>query len=80
MGRVFAYGPGDRGSIPSQIIPNTQKMVLDGALLNTHHKVRIKGKSGAIQGMELHPPLHLAAVAIEKRAFGSPLTKVADFT
>ena len=26
------------------------------------------------------PPLHLHAVAIEKEAFGSPSTKVADFT
>ena len=40
MGRVFANNPGDRGSIPK-----TQKMVLDAALLSTHHyKVRIKGK------------------------------------
>ena len=42
---VFAYGPVDRGSIPSQVIPKTQKMVLDSALLNTqNYKVRIKGK------------------------------------
>ena len=45
MNRVFANGPGDRGSIPVQIIPKTQKMVLDAALLNTqYHKVMIKGK------------------------------------
>ena len=45
MSRVFANGPGDRGSIPSRVIPKTQKMVLDAALLNTQHfKVRIKGK------------------------------------
>ena len=43
--RVFANGPGDRGSIPGQVIPKTQKMVLDASLLNTqHYKVRIKGK------------------------------------
>ena len=30
--------------------------------------------------MELHPPLHLSVVAIEKGAFWSPLTKVANFT
>ena len=37
--------PGDLGSIPGQVIPNTQKMVLDASLLNTqHYKVRIKGK------------------------------------
>ena len=50
--RVFANGPGDSGSIPGRVIPKTQKMLLDAALLNTqHNKVRIKG-SGAIQGME----------------------------
>ena len=44
MSRVFANGPGDQGSIPGQVIPETQKMVLDAALLNTqHYKVRIKG-------------------------------------
>ena len=30
--------------------------------------------------MELRPPLHLRVVAIEKGAFESPLTKVANFT
>ena len=30
--------------------------------------------------MELRPPLHLGVVAIEKGTFGSPLTKVANFT
>ena len=45
MSRVFANGLGDRGSILGQVIPKTQKMVLDAALLNTqHYKVRIKGK------------------------------------
>ena len=45
MSGVFASGPGDQGSIPGRVIPKTQKMVLDAALLNTqHHKVRIKGK------------------------------------
>ena len=45
MSRVFANSPEDRGSIPGQVIPKTQKMVLDMTLLNTqHYKVRIKGK------------------------------------
>ena len=45
MRRVFANGPGDRGSIPGRFIPKTPKMVLDAALLNTqYYKVRIKGK------------------------------------
>ena len=45
MIRVFASGLEDLGSIPGQIIPKTQKMVLDAYLLNTqHYKVQIKGK------------------------------------
>ena len=45
MVRVFANGPGDRGSIPGRVIPKTQKMVLDVFLLNTQqYKVGIKGK------------------------------------
>ena len=45
MVRVFANVPGDLGSIPGQVMPKTQKMVLDATLLNTqHYKVRIKGK------------------------------------
>ena len=45
VGRVFANNPGDLGSIPGRVIPKTQKMVLDTALLNTQqYKVRIKGK------------------------------------
>ena len=45
MDRVFANGPGDLGSIPGHIIPETSKMVLDTFLLNTQqYKVRIKGK------------------------------------
>ena len=45
MSREFANGSRDRGSIPGRVIPKTQKMVLDAALLNTqHYKVRNKGK------------------------------------
>ena len=45
VGRVFANGPGDLGSIPGRVIPKTLKMVLDTSLLNTQqYKVRIKGK------------------------------------
>ena len=45
MIRVFANGPVDWGSIPGRVIPKTQKMVFDAALLYTqHYKVRIKGK------------------------------------
>ena len=45
MNRVFAKDPGDWVSIPGRVIPKTQKMVLDAALLMTqYYKVRIKGK------------------------------------
>ena len=45
MSRMFISGPGDQGSIPGHVIPKTQKMVLNAALLNTqYYKVRIKGK------------------------------------
>ena len=45
VGRVFANGPGDLGSIPRCIIPKTLKIILDTSLLNIqHYKVRIKGK------------------------------------
>ena len=45
MSRVFANGPGDRGSIPGRVIPKTQKLVFDAAFLNTQdYNVRIKGK------------------------------------
>ena len=45
MSRVFANGSGDLGSILGQVIPKTQKMLLDAALLSTqHYKVQIKGK------------------------------------
>ena len=38
-------GPSDRGSIPGWVIPKTQKMVLDVALVNTlYYKVRIMSK------------------------------------
>ena len=45
VGRVFANGPGDLGSISGRVIPKTLKMVFDTLLLNTQqYKVRIKGK------------------------------------
>ena len=80
VSRVFAYGLGDRGSILGRVILKTLKMVLDTYLLNNqHYKVRIKG-SGAIQGKGLRSLLHLGVVAIEKGAFRSPSTTVANFT
>ena len=43
MIRAFANGLGDWGSIPGWVIPKSQKLVPDVALLNTqHYKVRVK--------------------------------------
>ena len=45
VGRFFANGPGDLGSISDHVIPKTLKMVLDTSLLKTQqYKVQIKGK------------------------------------
>ena len=45
VGRVFANGPRDLGSIQGRVISKTLKMVLDTALLNTQrYKVRIECK------------------------------------
>ena len=78
MVRVFANGPGDLRSIPGRVIQKTQKIVLNATLLNTqHYKVRIKGK--VEQSRERNStPLHLGVVAIEKGAFWSPSTTVAN--
>ena len=74
---MFANGPGDRDSIPGRVTPNTQKMEVGTALLNTqHYKVRIKGK--VEQSWEWSSALHLGVVGIEKRTFGSPSTKVVN--
>ena len=35
---LCANGPGEQGSIPGQVIPKTQKMVLDASLLNSAFK------------------------------------------
>ena len=79
VGRVFANGPEDLGSIPDRIIPKNFKMVLDTCLLNTQrYRVRIKGK--VKQSRERNSALHLSVVAVEKKAFGSPSTTVANFT
>ena len=57
------------------------KMVLDATLLNTqYYKVRIKGKVEQSREWSSAFPLHLRVVAIEKGAFRSPSTTVANFT
>ena len=77
MGRVFANGPGDLGSISGRVIPKTLKMVLDTSLLKTKEfMVRIKSKVEQSREKELRPPLHLGVVAIKKGSFWSPSTTV----
>ena len=74
VGGVLAHGPEDLGSIPGRVIPKTLKIVLDTSLLNTQqYKLRVEGK-------KYRPPLHFGVVAIEKGAFWSSLTTVANFT
>ena len=76
--RVFADGPGDRGSIPGRVIPKTQKIVFDVSLLDTQrYQVWIKGK--VEQSRERSSALHLGVVVIEKAAFGSPSTTIDYF-
>ena len=77
---MFANGPGDSDSIPGRVIPKTQEMVLNATLLYIqHYKVRIKGKveQSSEQSSAL---LHLSLIAIEKGAFGSPSTNIANLT
>ena len=57
------------------------KMVLDATLLYTQHfKVRIKGKVEQSMEKSSALPYISVLVAIEKGAFGSPSTTVANFT
>ena len=68
------------GSISGRVLPKTQKMVLDVALPSTqHYKVRVKGKVKQSWGWSSALP-YTMVVAIEKGAFGSPSTSVANFT
>ena len=61
--------PKTLGSIPGRVIQKTQKMVLDATLLNTQrYTVRNNPEKGVA------PFIHFGVVAIEKGAFGSPLT------
>ena len=78
---MFTNGPGDQGSILGRVIPKTQNMVLDAALLNTqHYKVQIKGSVEQSRKRSSAPSLHFDVVAIEKGAYRSPSATVANFT
>ena len=81
MGRVFANVPGELGSIQGRVIPKTLKMVLDTSLLNTRqYNGSIKGKVEQYRERSCAPPIHFGVVAVEKGAFWSPSTTVANFT
>ena len=67
MSRVITNGPGDLGSIPAWVTPNTKEMVFDASLLNIiRHWSRVKW-SNPRKG--LAPFLHLGVVAIERGSF-----------
>ena len=75
VGRVFANGLRDWGSIPRESYQNLQKWYLipPGLTLSIIRYIsRVKWRN---PGKGVHPPLHLGAVTIEKGAFGSPSTK-----
>ena len=64
---MFAIGPRDRSSIPSQVIPKPEIMVRQASLLNTqHYMVQINRKwSNPEKGV-------VPSLTIEKAAFESP--------
>ena len=81
MSRVFATSLGDRVFNNRSSHTKDSKMVLDASLLNTQHdKVRIKGKVKQSSEWSSVPSLHLSVLAIEKGAFGSPSTEVANYS
>ena len=78
---MFTHSLVDRDSISGQVIPKTQKTLLDTAKLNTqHYKVHIKGKVKQSRESSSDPSLHFGVVAINKGTFESPSTMVPNFT
>ena len=62
------------------VIPKTQKMVFDTAMLNAqHYNASIKAKMEQCRE-RTNAAQHFGVVAIEKRTFVSPSTTVANFT
>ena len=79
MSRVFPSGPEDRGSIPGQVVPKTQKWYLMPPSLTFRIiSLRIKGKVERSREWSSALPPHLGVVAIEKGTFVSPSTKVTN--
>ena len=77
-GLVNINSPRDRGSIPGLVISKTQKLYLRPPCLTLSTIRQGSRESGAILEKESHPPLHIGVVAIEKGAFVSPSTTVAN--
>ena len=72
----FANSSGDRDSIVGRVISKTQKMVIDAALLSTErYKVRSRIKWSNPRNQQC-PLVQLRVVAIERGAFGLPLTRL----
>ena len=57
MGKVFANGPGDLGSIPGRVIPTTLRIELDVSLFYTQqYNARLKGKvENSVEGVAPSP-------------------------
>ena len=71
MSWLFANTPGDLGSIPVRVIPKTQKIAFDAALLNTqHYKVRIKSKKSREWSSVL--PYTLGKEQLKRKPSGHP--------
>ena len=75
MGRVFANGPGDLGSIQGRIVPKILEIVLDTSLLNNIRYISRVKWSNPGKGVAPSPTL-----TIEKGAFWLPSSTVANFT
>ena len=66
VGRVFANGPGNRGSIPGRVMTKTIKLFLMPPYL-TFNIIRYGSMvKWSNPGKEMHPLLHLGVVANEK--------------
>ena len=74
VGRVFANGLGDQGSIPGRVISKLKKwyLILPCLILSTIRYISSVKWS--------NPPLHLSVLAIENGTFGSLLPTVSNFT
>ena len=81
VGRLFANGPGDPGSIQGRVIPKTFKMVLDTSLLNTQQcKVRMKGKVEQTRERSSAHPYTSVLYLLKREPSGRPRLKGDNFT